>query len=184
MPQITAHGGVGRIGGNKILVEDQDARIFLDMGQTFHLLDDFFVDPWLMPRKRFGLRDYLSLNLMPHIPGLYAEEQLRGSVMEYEPPAFDGVFISHCHFDHVFHLQFLDPKIPVYLGETAKIIIEAWEATSSRIDLGEHDYRTFRTGDTIPVHGLEVEPVHVDHSVPGAYGFVIHTSGGAIVYTG
>ncbi|MDX1534878.1 MAG: MBL fold metallo-hydrolase RNA specificity domain-containing protein, partial [Thermoplasmata archaeon] len=56
--------------------------------------------------------------------------------------------------------------------------------TSSRIDLGKHDYRPFRTGDTIRVHCLEVEPVHVDHSVPGAYGFVLHTSDGPIVYTG
>ncbi len=184
MPQITAHGGIGQIGGNKILVEDQDARVFLDMGQTFHLLDDFFVNPWLMPRKRFGLRDYLSLRLMPRIPGLYAEDQLRGCDIAYEPPAFDGIFISHCHFDHIAHLQFVDPEIPVYLGETAKIIIDAWEATSSFIRLNEHDYRTFRTGDTIQVHGLEVEPIHVDHSVPGAYGFVVHTSGGALVYTG
>ena len=184
MPQITAHGGIARIGGNKILVEDHDARVFLDMGQTFHLLDDFFVDPWLIPRKRFGLRDYLSLGLMPRIPGLYAEEKLRGSDMAYEPSAFDGIFISHCHFDHIFHLQFVDPEIPVYLGETAKIIIDAWEATSSFLRLGDHDFRTFRTGDTIRVHGLEVEPIHVDHSVPGAYGFVLHTSNGAVVYTG
>ncbi|MFQ6012960.1 MAG: MBL fold metallo-hydrolase [Thermoplasmata archaeon] len=184
MPHITAYGGIGQIGGNKILIEDQDARVFLDMGQTFHLLDDYFVDPWLMPRKRFGLKDYLSLGLMPRIPGLYAEDQLGGSGLAYEPPAFDGIFISHCHFDHIFHLQFVDPKIPVYLGETAKIIIDAWEATSSRINLGEREYRTFRTGDTIRVHGLDVEPVHVDHSVPGAYGFVVHTSDGAVVYTG
>jgi ribonuclease J len=34
------------------------------------------------------------------------------------------------------------------------------------------------------VGGLEIEPFHVDHSVPGAYGFVIHTSNGAVVYTG
>ena len=50
--------------------------------------------------------------------------------------------------------------------------------------MGIHDYRTFRTGDRIKVGTLVVEPVHVDHSIPAAYGFIIHTSEGAVVYTG
>lgn len=33
------------------------------------------------------------------------------------------------------------------------------------------------------VEDLEIEPVYVDHSVPGAYGFIIHTSKGSIVYS-
>jgi ribonuclease J len=45
-------------------------------------------------------------------------------------------------------------------------------------------FKTFRTGDKIKLGSVEVEPVHVDHSVPGAYGFIIHTSSGAVVYTG
>jgi len=43
---------------------------------------------------------------------------------------------------------------------------------------------TFRTGDKFKVGSLEVEPIHVDHSVPGAYGFIIYTSEGPVVYTG
>ncbi|MFQ5837471.1 MAG: MBL fold metallo-hydrolase [Thermoplasmata archaeon] len=184
MPRLTCYGGVARIGGNKFLLEDGDARIFLDMGQTFDFLEDYFVDPWLLPRQRFGLRDYFALDLMPRIPGLYDEAKLEDTGMDWEQPVFDGIFISHPHFDHIFHLQFIDRNIPVHLGETARIITKAWEESAIRVNLGPHDYRTFRTGDTIDVHGLEVEPIHVDHSVPGAYGFLIHTSEGTVVYTG
>ena len=48
----------------------------------------------------------------------------------------------------------------------------------------ERTFNTFRTGDTFKVDSVEIEPIHVDHSVPGTYGFVIHTSKGAVVYTG
>ena len=44
--------------------------------------------------------------------------------------------------------------------------------------------KTFRTGDKFKIVSLEVEPIHVDHSVPGAYGFIIYTSSGPVVYTG
>jgi ribonuclease J len=43
---------------------------------------------------------------------------------------------------------------------------------------------TFRTGDKFNIGSLEIEPIHVDHSVPGAYGFIIYTSEGPIGYTG
>jgi ribonuclease J len=58
------------------------------------------------------------------------------------------------------------------------------EETSGSCDYSEHDYRTFRTGKKIRVDDVEVEPVHVDHSIPAAYGFLIHPSEGTVVYTG
>jgi len=57
-------------------------------------------------------------------------------------------------------------------------------AESGRIEFGEHKFRTFRTGKRVRVGGLNIEPVHVDHSVPGAYGFIVHSSAGSLVYTG
>src|SRR5207249_7875579 len=60
MTNLTFYGGVGEIGGNKVLVEDRDARIWLDMGATFDFGSDYFVE-YLMPRERFGLRDYFAL---------------------------------------------------------------------------------------------------------------------------
>jgi len=43
---------------------------------------------------------------------------------------------------------------------------------------------TFRTGSKFKVGGVEVEPVHVDHSIPAAYAFIIHCSEATLVYTG
>ena len=46
---------------------------------------------------------------------------------------------------------------------------------------------TFRTGDKFKIGSLEIEPIHfflVDHSVPGAYGFIIYTSQGPVGYSG
>ena len=54
----------------------------------------------------------------------------------------------------------------------------------SRTNLGEHNFQTFRTGKKVKVDTLEIEPMHVDHSIPGAYGFIIHTSKGSVVYSG
>ena len=55
---------------------------------------------------------------------------------------------------------------------------------SFEFDLTGIELNPFRTGDRVSVGPVEVEPIHVDHSVPGAYGFIIHTSKGAIIYTG
>ena len=180
---LTFYGGVDEIGGNKVLLEDGDVRIFLDFGQSFSMGADYFTR-WLGPRAINGLGDYFEFGLLPEIQGLYAREQLRFTELPYEEPRFDGVFLSHAHVDHLNHIQFLHPMIPIYLGVGTKLFLEAMEKTSSFCNYGKHRYRTFRTGDKIKIGGLVVEAVHVDHSIPAAYGFLIHTSEGTVVYTG
>lgn len=183
MVQLTVYGGAGEIGGNKILLEHGGHRIFLDFGQQFNLLDDYFVE-FLQPRERFGLRDYFHFGLIPRIRGLYSEEWLADTDLRYTAPEFDGILLSHMHFDHAWHVKYVDPEIPVYLGSTAALIRQAWEDTGATVDFGEHEYRTFRTGSKFRIGCFEVEPIHVDHSVPGAYGFLVHTPEGCVAYTG
>jgi mRNA degradation ribonuclease J1/J2 len=43
---------------------------------------------------------------------------------------------------------------------------------------------TFRTGDRIKIGGVDIQPVHVDHSIPAAYGFLLYCSEVTIAYTG
>ncbi|MEM3555108.1 MAG: MBL fold metallo-hydrolase [Candidatus Micrarchaeia archaeon] len=185
MASLTLYGGVNEIGGNKILVEDRGSRVFLDFGQSFSLLDDYFVpEVYLTPRERFGLRDYFEFNLVPKLKGLYSKEAIERTDLSYSEPEFDAVFISHAHFDHVAHLQYLHEAIPVYMGEATKMILESTEITTKNRMLPEGEVRTFRSGREISVDNLTITPIHVDHSVPGAYGFIVETSEGAVVYTG
>ncbi len=195
---LTFYGGINEIGGNKILVETKEARIFLDFGQSFSLLDDYFCD-FLQPRERFGLRDYFALDLMPKLKGLYNAHSLKGTEIGYGEPEYDAVFITHAHQDHTAHLRYLDQRIPIYMGETAKAILDSTQETTGQFFYSETEWqkrdkektvmpanvvKTFRTGRKIRIGDISVTPVHVDHSVPGAYGFIVETDGGTVAYSG
>ncbi len=179
---LTFYGGINEIGGNKVLLEDRGTKVFLDFGQSFTMGDDYFTS-WLNPRTINGLGDYFEFNLLPKIEGIYGEEQLRFTDLPYTEPQIDAVFLSHAHMDHIGHIMFLDEEIPIHCGHGTKLFIKALEETSS-VNCGKHPYETFRTGQKIALDHLEIEPVHVDHSIPACYGFIIHTSKGALVYTG
>ena len=182
MVKLTFFGGVNEIGGNKILLEDKGTRVFFDFGLSFAGEAQYFCG-YLCARSVNGAGDYLEFGLLPNLEGLYAKEMIKNTGIKYEKPLFDAIILSHAHIDHIGYLPFIHEEIPVYCGECTKTIIDAMQE-SGRIDLGEHNYHTFRTGKKIAVGTLEIEPIHVDHSIPGAYGFIINTSSGAIVYTG
>jgi len=175
-------GGVSEIGGNKILLEDGDTRVWLDFGKSFTSGEDYYVG-YLAPRGIAGLKDFFEFDLLPKLGGLYAEDMLGETDIKYGETRFDGILISHAHGDHIGHLSFVDPRIPVYAGAGTKLFMEAAEETS-QYSLGEHAYHTFRTDSRLKVGCLDIRPIHVDHSIPGAYGFIIHTTEGPIVYTG
>ncbi|MGD0072368.1 MAG: MBL fold metallo-hydrolase [Candidatus Bathyarchaeia archaeon] len=183
MTKLIFYGGVDEIGGNKILLEDKGTKLFFDFGQSFSFGTEYFTG-WLSPRAINGVGDHFEFGLLPKIPGLYAEEQLASTDLPYQEPDIDAIFLSHAHFDHVAHICFVDPKIPLYLGAGTKLFMESMEDTSSFCDYREHDYHTFRTGKKIKIDNITVEPVHTDHSIPAAYGFIIHTSDATIAYTG
>jgi ribonuclease J len=183
MVKLIFYGGVNEIGGNKILLEDKKTRILLDFGQSFTFGGNYFTG-WLAPRTVNCLGDLFEFNLLPRIEGIYAKELLSCTDFAYTEPKINAVFLSHAHFDHVNHIQFLDPSIPVYLGEGTHLFLKAMEETTNCY-YGEHDWRKFRTARKIKeLNDLVIEPVHVDHSIPAAYGFIVHTSEGSFVYTG
>ena len=61
MTTITLYGGAGTIGGNKVLLEDGDSRLFFDFGTTFATRGLYFVE-CLKPRPGAEL---LEMDLSP-----------------------------------------------------------------------------------------------------------------------
>ncbi|MBI5226025.1 MBL fold metallo-hydrolase [Candidatus Micrarchaeota archaeon] len=185
MTTLTFYGGANEIGGNKILLEDKDARIYLDFGQSFDFGEQYFHE-YLQPRAAHGLEVFFEFGLMPPVPKLYSRSMLERTELKYAPTDIDGVLITHSHSDHVNHLPFLDESIPVHMGHGTHRILEAYHKLyPSLVNIGEHDQiNHFKSGDSFSIKHLEVQPVHVEHSIPGAYGFIVHTSKGPLVYTG
>ena len=175
MVNIQLLGGVGEIGGNKFLIRDEDSKILLDFGMSLGLRGQFFSEPFLAPRDGQGL---ISLGILPDIHDLYRDGG--------DPPV-DAVILSHSHIDHSMCISLLNRKIPVYCGETTFAILRTLSEMRQKgfeNDLDGIDFRTFRTGDKNSLGGIQLEPIHVDHSVPGSYGFLVHTSSGTIAYSG
>ncbi len=181
-PRITCYGGVGEIGGNKFILEDRGVKVVLDFGTGFSDGADYY-DSSIAPRGVNGAGDLFEFDLLPQLRGLYSEDALQNTRLRYAEPEFDAVVLSHFHSDHTGRIGYIDPRIPVYCGETTSLIHDAYcDSTGSPLE--GRPIRKFRTGDRFTIGPMEFRPVHVDHSIPGAYGFVVHTSAGAMAYTG
>ncbi|MBI4297484.1 MAG: hypothetical protein HY676_03030 [Chloroflexi bacterium] len=154
MTSLTFYGGVGEVGGNKVLIEDAETRLFLDFGISFHRMGDFY-EEFLQPRTNNALRDQLRLGIVPRVDGIYRSDLLKvegidevlkehgmgdsslweTNVKSYDEiirerdgkPFVDAVLLSHTHEDHFKHISLLDEKIPIFCTEITKATIEVAE---------------------------------------------------------
>lgn len=214
MTSLTFYGGVGEIGGNKILLEDEETRVFFDFGICFKKSGRFFSE-FIQPRKSNDVGDFFALGLIPRpdwYSGLYRSDFLKhGGHETSEEAGFDGVFISHAHLDHMGYVNLLHEKVPIYSSEISHCIMRTLEETGvgSFKDFtnynrcfeyvpkkrGEGVTRgkglkegrnciTFNSIRDFEVGNLKVACAGVDHSLQGACGYIAETSGGTVVYTG
>lgn len=149
MLRLTVHGGAGEIGGNKILLEDGDARLLLDFGISYSRRKRFF-EEYLKPRTAAGLTDLLVTGVLPAVPGLYRRDLLQllneterrsgsgaVSAMPHVLPVHDeplarAVLLSHAHLDHAGHITFLDERIPVYCTPLTHHTLHAMQDSRAR----------------------------------------------------
>ncbi len=83
MTSLTFYGGINEIGGNKIILEDKDTKVFLDFGKGFARRAKFF-EEYINPRTSNGIVDFLTMGLVPDISGVYRDD-LMVTVRRFSP---------------------------------------------------------------------------------------------------
>jgi ribonuclease J len=209
---ITFFGGINEIGGNKFLVEDRGTKIFIDFGMQIEKNNQYFSN-FFQPRTCNGMGDLFEFGLLPKLRGLYRLDYARHTNFgdEREASSFDAVLLSHAHLDHAAYLHYLRPDIPIFCTEETKLILRALQETGniyqyvtykenfavyknrsgqlSRSMDDEHreivarDIRTVQDSKPFKIDSVEVEPISIDHSLPGSMGYILHASSGSIAYT-
>ena len=149
-------GGLGEIGRNCMVLEQDDKLLLIDCGLMFPDADMHGID--------LVLPDFTFLR----------ENAAR----------IVGCVATHGHEDHVGGLQFLlrELSFPIYgsmvtLGLARNRIEEAGL-------LKKTDLITVRDGERLNIGPFDVEFLPVTHSVPHAHAVIVHTPQGVIVHSG
>ncbi len=212
MTSLTFYGGINEIGGNKILLDDKGTKVFLDFGMQMGKANQYFSE-FMNPRKLSGFGDMFEFDLLPNIKGIYRRDYSKhmGYGDHNQETSIDGVLLTHAHVDHCAYIHYLRPEIPIYSSEASKLIMQGFQdmggdeeyitykenfkiyensrggISRAKSDANREELpRNIQTIDPtkeLKIDSISVESIPIDHSLPGVYGFLIHTSEGDIGYT-
>ncbi len=149
-------GGLNEIGKNMTLFECMGDMVLVDCGMAF-------------PDG-----EMLGVDLV--IPDFTYVEQNKEKIK--------GIVITHAHEDHIGGLPYLLSKInvPIYASDLTCGLIEN--------KLKEHslpkptEFVTVKPSQKIKLGCMEIEFIHVNHSIPAAMAVALHTPAGTIIHTG
>ena len=174
MVELTFYGGINEIGGNKVLLEDRGTKVFLDFGTSFSKERLYFEFPELSPAN---IDDLFKTKVIPKFYNFYRFSKGK--------PFVDAILISHAHVDHYGYIPLVREEIPICTGRYSRDLIKIRNKTYNQTwdRKVEHlEFIELKTGKSKMIKDIIVNPFAVDHSVPGAHAFIIHTSVGTIVY--
>ncbi|MDP2734906.1 MAG: ribonuclease J, partial [bacterium] len=149
-------GGLGEVGKNMMVIEDQGKILIVDMG-------------FRMPEEDMPGIDYI----IPNITSLKGRER-----------DIVGILITHGHLDHVGAIPYLAGKLgnpPMWASGLAKgIILKRQDDFQRQPKL---KMSPVEDGKILRIGPFRVEPFRQNHNINDNFGFVIETSAGKIIHT-
>jgi ribonuclease J len=183
MVSIEFWGGLGVIGGSKVVIREGGHRVMLDIGMDIPTGADLFRLP-VRVRPGRELSDRLRMGAAPRVPGLFDPAVLAPGDPLGEPTEPTAVFVSHPHIDHVGLAGYVRPDVPVHAHTDAVDLLEALTAAGQGLPGGDPEWHRLTAGQRVAVGPMEVECLPVDHDVPGASGYLVRTGDGTLAFTG
>ncbi len=154
--KIAFLGGLNEIGKNITLLECENDIILVDCGMAF-------------PDG-----DMLGVDLV--IPDFTYIEQ------NYEK--IKGIILTHGHEDHIGGLPFLLSRVNIPIYGTPLTLGLVGNKLKEHSLYNKAKLNVVNAGQTIQLGCMSINFIHVNHSIPDAVAFAIHTPGGTVVHTG
>ena len=99
-------------------------------------------------------------------------------------PAYDGVFITHNHQDHMGRIDDILEDIPVYMSNLSREIYETVFVFSKNKDKIRRKTINLEEGKKITIKDMKITPYIVDHSAYNSFMMLIEAEGKRILHTG
>ena len=116
------------------------------------------------------------------LDGIKRLENIKG--LTTGEPAYDGVFITHNHQDHMGRIDYILDDIPVYMSDLSKKIFETVFCFSKNKGKIHRKTIDLEEGKTITIKDMKITPYIVDHSAYNSFMLLIEADGKRILHTG
>ena len=154
--RIISLGGIGHIGKNMTLFEQDGEILVLDCGIMFPDEEQPGIDL-----------------IMPDMTYLYENQH-----------KIVGVILTHGHEDHIGALPYLLERMPLHVWGT-RLTLGLVQAKFEEFDtLPGSQFTEIEQHDVLDIGGFTIEPIRVNHSIPDAVGYAIRTKAGIIIHSG
>lgn len=154
--KIAFLGGLNEIGKNITLIECENDIVIVDCGMAFPDGDMLGVD-LVIPDFSYIEQNY---------------ERIR------------GIVLTHGHEDHIGGLPFLLSKLSIPIYGTPLTLGLVGNKLKEHSLLNHSQLNVVNAGDSIKLGCMDIKFIHVNHSIPDAVAFAIHTPAGTIMHTG